>query len=95
MGWQPIPVEYDVSLDLSEELVKELEHVAAADGFPRVEPEVEVAGGRDDADGADACPVVRVGQDGRHSGRCPGSMDEGRRVESAFIPESIRDATRH
>ena len=94
MGWQPIPVEHDIPGDLPGDLVQELQHFATVDRLPGVEAEVEVAGGRDHADGADLGPVVRVGQDGRHSAWRPGPVDEGGGVEAAFVPEPDGDATR-
>ena len=95
MGRQSIPVNHNVSFDLSDEMMKELKHFAATNGFSWMQSKEEIARGRNHADGADVCPVVRVGQHRRHANGRPGSMDEGCGVESTFIPESDGDLTRY
>ena len=95
MCWQAIPVKQDVPRNLSDELVQELQHLTAADRLPRMESEVQVASGRDHADGANLGPVIRVGQNRRLPDRCPGPLDERSGVKTAFIQEPYGDATRN
>jgi hypothetical protein len=88
VGWEPIPNQQNVAMDITEQVLEELDDLLGLDGVLE-DLKVKVPNGQPGDDGQ-SLPVEVKLEDGRLPARCPCTPPVGPLAETTFVDEDDR-----